>query len=144
MIQKTKNYEMFKLIKKNREKISQKDVDKIIASIQAKNLLHMRPIIVNGDYEILDGQHRFLAAKTLGVDIYYDKQDTLTSKDVIILNNAKAWGFYDYLNFYIQEGHQEYIKIKKFMDQYKLHLKVAIIMVMGTTKEAYHKFKSGE
>lgn len=144
MIQKTRNYEMFKFTKKNREKIVPKDVDKIAESIRAKNLLHMRPIIVNKDYEVLDGQHRLLAAKQLGVEIYYDLQEELDTSDIIALNSSKNWGLVDYMNFHVLEGKEEYLKLKKFMDKYDLNLKVALGIFYGLDSSKYSDFKIGK
>jgi hypothetical protein len=135
---------MFKLIKKNRESIKQADVNKIVESIKVKNLLYMRPIIVNGDFEILDGQHRFLAAKQLGVEIFYDQREDLTSGDIISLNNAKTWGIGDYYNFHILEGREEYIKLKKFMEKYNLSLKVSLGIFYGLDSTKFTLFKKGE
>ena len=101
-INKTKNYEMFKFREDNRLKIDQSHVNKLINSIQSRNLLDMRPIIVNSDYEILDGQHRLLAAKNLGVEIYYEIEEKLEHKDIILMNVAKSWAVCDYMNYFVK------------------------------------------
>ena len=37
----------------------------------------MRPIVVNKKMEVMDGQHRLMAAKQLGVEIYYQEEKNL-------------------------------------------------------------------
>jgi hypothetical protein len=50
LIQNTKNYSMFKFRADNREKISDGHVEKLVESIKTRNLLEMRPIIVNANH----------------------------------------------------------------------------------------------
>ena len=85
MIQKTKDYEMFKFRDDNRP-LSQPHLKALIDSIKSKNLLEMRPIQVNAQFEVIDGQHRIAAAKALGVDIYYQVEESLNPEDIIRLN----------------------------------------------------------
>ena len=60
-LEKTKNYEIFKIMDCNRE-LSAANLQKLIGSIKSRNLLEFRPIIVNSKMEIIDGQHRLAAA----------------------------------------------------------------------------------
>ena len=61
-IRKTNNYPMFKNMIGNRE-IKDKNYKKLIRSMSEKQLII--PILVNEKLEIIDGQHRFNACKTL-------------------------------------------------------------------------------
>jgi hypothetical protein len=144
MIKKTKDYSKFKFRDDNREKINAVHVQALIASIQSKNLLELRPICVNGNMEVIDGQHRLLAAKSLGVDIYYQEDESLQPKDVIKMNISKAWRIGDYLNFYWHHKYEEYKKLKTFMDENNLTLKVALNITMGQQHISYTQFKNGE
>lgn len=121
-IESTKNYEMFKKNTSNRE-LDKQNLEKIKASIEMKNLLHLRPIIVNEKMEIIDGQHRFEIAKQLNVPIYYQIQKEANEEDVFLLNvNQKSWGFNDYLNYYISLGYEDYINFKKIIDKYSISI----------------------
>jgi hypothetical protein len=71
-------------------------------------------------------------------------QEKLTSFDVIALNTSKAWGFNDYMNFHVQEEKEEYIKLKNFIEKYRLHLKVGLSIVGCITAENFRKFRIGE
>jgi len=144
MIKKTNQYEMFKFRIDNREKIDIHHVDKLVESIKARNMLEFRPLIVNQDMEILDGQHRLLAAKKLGVDIYYQIQQDAMPLDVIKLNLNKNWTPADFLNFYVQQGNQEYIKLRDFAKSNNLSLKVALNIALGQTKISRTQFRAGE
>lgn len=66
----TKDYNIFKKHPNNRE-IFHANLEKIKRSIQIKNLLEYRPIIVDKKMQVIDGQHRLEAARQLGVPIYY-------------------------------------------------------------------------
>lgn len=144
MLSKTKDYDIFKFREDNREKIDKNHVQKLVESIKSRNLLDLRPIIVNKDMEILDGQHRLLAAKQLGVEIYYKKQVNFGSEEILIMNISKSWTCGDYLNYYVKNGFSEYIKLKNFMNKNNLNLKVALNISMGRIKAKYKDFKEGK
>ncbi len=144
MIQKTKDYDKFIFRDDNRERIDQAHVNRLAECIKSKNMLDLRPLIVNDKMEIIDGQHRLLAAKILGVEVYYQIEKKLTAQDIIKLNISKAWTLGDYLNFYCQHQYDEYLKLKNFMSKHNLNLKVALNITMGTAKLGYHDFKMGE
>lgn len=144
MIQKTDDYELFIFRDDNREKIDQAHVRRLVESIKARNLLHLRPIDVNDRMEIIDGQHRFLAAKSLGIEIYYKKERTLEAEDIIRMNISKAWTMNDYLNFYCHHQKDSYILLKRFMEKHKLILKVALNIAIGDSRLNFQKFKGGE
>jgi hypothetical protein len=145
MIQKTKNYEMFILRDDNREKgICKNHVKRLVESIKARNLLELRPITVNKNYEVLDGQHRLEAAKILKVDIYYEQRDDLHSLDIITMNVAKAWGMSDFLNYYCKNGYKEYQKLKNFMEKHNLNVKIALMITCGSADNIRDEYRSGK
>ena len=91
------DYSKFKLIEGNRPIDHAK---KIIESIKEIGML-WQPILVNERFEIIDGQGRFLAMKTLKLPIIYIRQDGLTIKEVRYLNkNATNWKVDDYIHSY--------------------------------------------
>lgn len=144
MIQSTRDYEMFRFRDDNREKIDQAHVRRLIESIKARNLLDLRPILVNEMMEVIDGQHRLLAAKMLGVEVYYQKEKKLGANEVMLMNTAKAWTCGDYLNFYCKNGYKEYQKLQNFMKKHNLNLRVALNICMGAGKYSYSSYKNGE
>lgn len=143
-VNKTNNYEMFKFRSDNRDGgVNRSHVDKIKRSISAKNMLDLVPITVNEDMEIMDGQHRLVAAKELGVDIYYQVEKNLEAKDIILMNINKAWAISDFFNFHVKNHHPEYLKLKKFIDENQVGLRVALRMLIGTQHEKLYDFKTG-
>lgn len=142
-IQATKDYSIFKKQDCNRE-ISTGNLNKIISSIKAKNLLEFRPIIVNQNMEVIDGQHRLEAAKHLGVDIWYKVDHSSQIEDIILLNtNQKKWNLPDYLNYYLNTGRVEYDKLKRFMDSQKIDLRTALRLLGSSDPNNATKFRAG-
>jgi hypothetical protein len=144
MIKKTTDYTLFTLRPDNRNGINQSHVKRLAESIKQRNLLEYRPISVNASHEIIDGQHRFLAAKQLGVEIYYEINQDLVAEDIIILNNSKSWGIGDYMNYYCKNGYDHYIKLKNFSVSNGLSLKVALTLLVGQSKKKAKDFREGE
>lgn len=66
----TSNYSRFKHLNGNRN-IVEPHLRRLIKSIQENGWLENSPVLVNQKYEIIDGQHRFEACKTLGLPIEY-------------------------------------------------------------------------
>ncbi len=141
---KTSNYEQFKFRTDNRASINQKHVLDLSHSIKSRNLLELRPITVNKDMEVLDGQHRLLAAKMLGVEIWYQIEEKLTSADIIIMNVSKSWSNIDYLNYYCKNGYLEYQRLDAFMKEHNVSLKVATYLTMGSTHDKQADYRMGK
>ena len=140
----TEDYTIFKTHAHNREK-NEGNIQKIIRSVKFKNLLHLRPILVNKNMEVIDGQHRLEVASRLGLAIYYEVQGNLTPSDIRILNdNQLTWKREDYLKFYVTEGIDDYIRLKNFMDKQKLNLVPALTALGLMGAKAHSKdFKEG-
>lgn len=141
---KTNNYEMFKLRDDNRGKLDRPHIQRLKESITARNLLELRPIEVNDKMEVLDGQHRLMAAKELGVTIYYKIQRDLSQHDIIIMNVTKNWTITDYLNFYVKNQYDEYIKLKRFLDNSNLSLKLGLTLTVGRGRDMFKNFREGK
>ena len=143
MILKTQEYDKFKFRLDNRAVIKDCDVEKLMRSIKARNLLHLKPIDVNKDFEVIDGQHRLLAAQRLKVDVYYRMSDELTPKDIITLNVSKNWAMRDYLNYYVKNNYPEYVKFNDFIESNGLQIRIAFRILMGNSQMEYITFKEG-
>lgn len=109
----TTDYNIFNHVYGNRN-INKLHVKRLSESFKEKYLVS--PIIVNEKYQIIDGQHRFLAAKELGLPIRYLMVNGYGLREVQILNvNSKNWLKRDYLNAYCDLGYDAYLKMKTFM-----------------------------
>ena len=144
MISKTKDYDRFKFREDNRCQIDQGHVKKLIESIRERNLLEMRPIYVNENFEVIDGQHRLLAAQALNVDIYFKIEKNLRAEDIILMNINKSWGVNDFLNYYCVNNFEEYKKLRNFVEKNNLPLRAALSISIGYTDRSYHLFKTGK
>lgn len=81
---KTTNYGLFSKIAWNRD-LNKANVEKLVNLTKNKFQMHKFPIVVNEEMEIIDGQHRFEASKTLNAPIYYvvDNERTATDREKI-------------------------------------------------------------
>lgn len=139
----TQNYSMFRFRPDNRP-LTPSHVQKLIASIKYKNMLEFRPIIIDADGYVIDGQHRLEAARQLSVPIYYDIVKECKKEDMIALNVAQSWGLVDYFNFYVQNKFPEYVKMENFCKKHALPTKTGLFIVVSRTKGMIDEFKKGE
>jgi hypothetical protein len=115
-VYKTYNYGMFKTLSGNRE-VNQLHVNRLKESFSKSYLLS--PILINESNHIIDGQHRFEAAKALGLPIYYIICNNYGLDEVHILNtNMKNWKKEDYLQAYCDLKKPEYLLFRNFMRRF--------------------------
>ncbi len=101
----TIDYDRFKFKEDNRE-INIGLVTRIVKSINEIGYDSSKPIKVNKDMEIIDGQHRFLACKQLGLPILYDISKNADDHRTLILLNAnqEPWRTGDYVYSWAKTG----------------------------------------
>ena len=119
IIYKTTNYEKFKFLDWNRL-IKPDHLQRVKESLEKG--FHSIPILVNENLEVLDGQHRLLACKSLGIPVLYCIEPLKSSSDKIIMalnTKTKIWELRDYIEAYAKTGNfPHYEKMKKFIDKY--------------------------
>jgi hypothetical protein len=147
MIEKTTDYSMFKKHESNRALVRD-NLDKIEKSILIKNLLEYRPILIDDEYYVIDGQHRLEVAKKLKLPIFYQIQKKSTVTDMFLLNaNQRRWNPEDYLNFYCAEGKQDYIKFRDFISRHQIKLRQGLKLLskfaLKSTSRLGEVFNSG-
>lgn len=126
-IQTTKDYSKFKLVVSNRE-VDKNHVKRLAESIRRKNLLFIRPLIVNDDMQVIDGQHRLAACELINEHVHYIKVAGLSKSDISILNTAqKNWSRIDFINFFAIEGKPEFKLLAKMINKYS-DLKVSLVI----------------
>ena len=143
-IKKTKKYDMFHFRDDNRVTISPRNIEKLKERILKKNLLHLNPLVVNSKMEIINGQHRLLAAKALGYEIYYIIDNELTAEDTLHMNSAKSWKSEDYLNYFVLNAYPEYIKFNDFLKIHNVTITQAFKILKFNHGKAWVKFTEGE
>lgn len=115
-VNQTNDYNLFKSLKGNRN-VNKLHVQRLKESFKGDYL--MSPIIVNQNYEIIDGQHRFNAAKDLSLPVNFIICNDYSLDEVKILNtNMKNWRKEDYLNAFCNLKYPEYLKFRNFMRQF--------------------------
>jgi hypothetical protein len=143
-MEKTKDYSKFKIRLDNREKgIDRNNLKRLIDSIRKNNLLELRPININNNWEVIDGMHRLEAARQLGLEIYYNKTDDISHEDMLLLNVGKTWGLGDYLNYFCYHGFQEYIKLREFINRHDIGVKTGLVLTMRRDKKSFTGYKEG-
>lgn len=77
------------------------------------------PIIVNENYEVIDGQHRLQCAEELKLPVYYIVCEGYGLREVQILNaSSKNWSADDYMEGYCDLGYKDYETYKEFREKY--------------------------
>lgn len=103
------NYDAFKRLSDNRD-VTQGRIAKLIASISEKYILN--PIIVNEKMEIIDGQGRYDALKTLNKPIHFIISPGATSEDCRRMNKYNAkWTCLDFAKSHAKSGNQNYVRL---------------------------------
>lgn len=143
MIQKTDDLSIFKKSKFNTD-IDNLNLKKIILSIKSKNMLELRPILVNSLMEVIDGQHRLEACKHLGLPIFYTISEEVRDEDMILLNNnQRCWRLKDYVNFHAKKGKSSYIKIIDMCEKYELPVEHLICVIGRNSTKERRRIKEG-
>jgi len=135
IIHETRDYDTFHFIKSNRP-VSSKHVEEFKVRLKEKNLLPIFPLVVDMEKGILDGQHRFLAAKALNIPINYIFSDEMEISDIADVNSTgKKWVLSDYLDHFVKLGFKDYEFLKKFVEQENINPYAAIGLLNGTTAQ---------
>lgn len=142
----TKKYENFQFYKCNRD-IYDAHVQTFIDDKTFPDKFQTSPIVVNSDFMIIEGQHRFTAAKKLNIPIYYIIDENATDEDIKIRNtNVKPWKIHDHIKFYSEKGIKSYQYLSGFMKEYKItpSFLCCILRVLDKRHFAiFEKFRSG-
>jgi hypothetical protein len=138
----TTDYSLFKAIEGNRNK-NLVHINNLKKSMSTNYLFTV--IIVNENYEIIDGHHRFEVIKELKLPLNYIICIGYGLNEVHILNqNSKTWNADDYLNGYCNLGNENYIKYREFKNKYAIgHNECMTILSGGNAKDNIKTFYSG-
>lgn len=141
----TKDYERFKLLEFNRKTIDRRHVNRLKESI-TKNGYIGNPILVNDDYEIYDGQHRFIALKEMGMEIPFEVQSSSYSSIIDLNITQKRWTMEDYVNYYCEKDkNPNYLRLRRIAKD--LNCNLTTVLVMGyrvcTNGHLSQKIKDG-
>ena len=124
----TNNYDMFKQMLGNRDI---KGESKIVESIKRVGLVYS-PIIVNENYEVIDGQNRLEALRQLELPVYFIIQEGLGIEACRSLNIGQTnWGTEDYIYSYADVGNKNYRRLASLMTEFQKQFGIQGIIAMS-------------
>lgn len=127
-IYETTDYDMFRQMLGNRDI---KGESKIVNSIKKVGYI-MNPIIVNEKYEVIDGQNRLEALKSLELPVYFTIQEGLDIEACRSLNIGQTnWTTDDYIYSYADEGNKNYRRLASLMTEFQKEFGLQGIVAMA-------------
>ena len=133
----TKDYEKFSFIEENRPIVPSKLV-RLEQSYKQKYFGELYPIKVNPKYHILEGQHRYLVVKKLGLPMYYIISNKLKMEHIGIINSTQdRWTAYDCVRYYALQKRKHYMILDDFMDEWAFSLTTALSLLASNHYHGY-------
>jgi hypothetical protein len=137
IIKETKDYSLFQVYDFNRP-INQGLVKRIMDSIQKIGFISSKPILVDKEFKILDGQHRFTACKNLKLPIYYSVIGGDAHEIVTNLNAQQVnWTMKDYIHAWSEKNVRCYKQLEEFEDKYKLGITNSLYIFFTSNQDNY-------
>jgi hypothetical protein len=117
-LEKSKSYHRFDY-HPSQQPLSIAHVSKISASIKLNGFLPSKPVQVfstKGRYTIIDGHHRFEAAKSIGVEFFFVEEPP-ENADLIGQENSlvRKWSNLSFVNFYKDKGIKDYTELSYYL-----------------------------
>ncbi len=143
---KTKNYKLFNLVTFNR-KLNHSLVKNLVDSITKYGYFDGKPIIVDKDFNIIDGQHRFEACKEMKLPIYYTITNIDPQEAMIALNaNQIAWKMIDYVRSWADSGVKCYKDLVAFDKAHSFGITNSVLIYFDSSsdKTGFQKIKDGQ
>ena len=123
------DYAKFKIAASNRPLVKS-HVE--LLKTKMKKKYHLDPIMVSTKMEILDGQHRFEAAKALGLPVRYYISTGSTVADMADLNNAsRKWSNSDRAHHYVEQGKADYVTYQEFAERFPNFSHGVVLMLLS-------------
>jgi hypothetical protein len=114
----TKDYSIFKFHKENRT-IENPKVNALILSMKQDGWVTGSNVIVDGKYQIIDGQHRVLAAMETNVPVDYIMVKSANGETIRKLNTKGSdWRIIQHLDYHVKRGNQNYVLLDRFMKNF--------------------------
>lgn len=114
----SKNYKKFSMSKYNRE-LKPSHARNLLSKLRKHENVKIEPIIVDSDFNIVDGQHRFWALSKMKLPIPYIIDSSISVADTVEINgNQKPLSFMNYIKINVAKGNKNYeslyYEIQKF------------------------------
>jgi hypothetical protein len=146
-VSQTQAYGLFRYLPGNRP-LDLLNLKHIVESATEEWLIN--PIIVNEKFEIVEGQHRFEAAKTLNLPVYFIQISGYGLKQTFTLNTiGKKWDALNFADSYAKKGNQHYQTFLDFKKKYGFDTRgVLQVLAYNITNKKYgftfHQFAKGQ
>lgn len=135
-VYRTTNYDRFRRLEGNRE-VTAKRAKNIAKSISEIGYI-LNPIIVNEKMEIVDGQGRFEALKSISHPIDYVVVDGAGLNECVAMNNSTSrWTLMDYIYSHAEKrgkNQESYIYLRELMKAYKSKMPMEPIIYASDRK----------
>lgn len=141
----TKDYEKFKMMECNRN-LSRSHINELKEAIAQFGYLESCPIMVNEDFEILDGQHRFVACKESGLPIRYEVVEDKDNLIITLNTSQRKWNLEDYVNYWSKKGfNPNYDRLKNICKELGMSSTMVMTILSGgvTSGSNHDQIKKG-
>lgn len=137
---KTKNYTIFKTHEVNRE-IVEKKVNSLAKLMKEFGWLEGSYVIVDKDFVIINGQHRFEAARIIGIEIHFIQLPIKATAPLIRRNNLDqmSWTLKNTIDGFAAEGHKEYKKVGELQQMFPFLKSTDILMIAKLNTGSFKK-----
>jgi len=127
----TTEYGVFTLDSKNRP-INEGKVHSFMNYFKTgKFFMKEFPAIVDENFIILDGQHRYEACRRLSLPFFFRLSHELTLDNVVDVQVNAGWTTNDYLHAFVKQGNQDYIVLQRFVKRYNMPASLAVLLLEG-------------
>jgi len=116
-IKESSDYTIFNLQKDNRD-ISKSHVENLAKEMKIRGFAPSKSIQIDSNFNIIDGQHRFLAAQKAGIPVLYIIDDSMNF--LLANKNQKQIVAADFVKYYAVNGYQDYIKLSENCKKYNI------------------------
>lgn len=144
-IRETKDYSIFKFRDDNRV-INNNHVKKLSNKMKVKGWLSSSVVTINGNGDVIDGQHRVKAAMSVGCPIRYKVTRGAGTEEMTEMNTLqKNWSPFDHLHKFVVRGNPSYVTFQRFVDEFPQYKYTEIAMFLSNSLNSVHRdtFESG-
>lgn len=147
-INKTTDYSQFQLMGGNRN-VDFNHVSKLEKEMKYDpEMFKAQPILVNEHGFIIDGQHRYHAARNLGLPVYYVVKEGASIEAARHLNTTqKRWTMMDFARSHAAAGNKHYIDFIRTVEKYPQLTPTIIAFFLRGGTEQHNRtddFRKGE
>jgi hypothetical protein len=116
----TKDYSIFKFREDNRV-VNDNHVKKLASKMKTSGWLSTSVVTINGNGDVIDGQHRVKGAVIAGVPVRYKVVKGAGSDEMTEMNTLqKNWSPFDHLHKFVVKGNSSYVTFDKFVNDYPM------------------------